>query len=206
MKKIVKVFVNLLTISRIIFSIFLIFNAGRISQTLFLILIISLLLTDHFDGVLARKFEVQTLFGAIMDTLADKILCVTLIVPFFKTSSFKNLGFLLLIGELLILLTNTIATFKHKKTTVTFLGKAKMWILSISIVIGYIAKFGYLSVNVFNACCLLTFIIQIFVIGGYIKYIKGQKENRKSSEFKKDIENLFNTEYYLNTRGLNKGW
>lgn len=206
MKKIVKIFVNLLTISRIMFSIFLIFYSGKISPTLFLTLIILLLLTDHFDGFLARKFEVQTLFGAIMDTLADKILCVTLIVPFLKPSSFKNLGFLLLIGELIILLTNTIATFKHKKTTVSLIGKAKMWVLSISIVIGYISKFGYISVNIFNVCCILTFLIQLFVIFGYIKYIKGQKENRKSIEFKKDIENLFNTEYYLNTRGLNKGW
>jgi len=206
MKKVVKIFVNLLTISRIIFSIFLIFNFQKISETLFLILVILLFLTDHIDGILARKFKVQTLFGAIMDTVADKVLSITLIIPFINISNIENLGFLLLIGEILILLTNTIATFLHKKTTVTFLGKAKMWFLASSIIIGYISKFGYISVNIFNGFCILTFIIQLFVVVGYIKYLKNQKGVRSKNEFKKDMDNLFNTEYYLTSRGVNNGW
>ena len=168
MKKVVKIFVNLLTISRIIFSIFLIFNFQKISETLFLILVILLFLTDHIDGILARKFKVQTLFGAIMDTVADKVLSITLIIPFINISNIENLGFLLLIGEILILLTNTIATFLHKKTTVTFLGKAKMWFLASSIIIGYISKFGYISVNIFNGFCILriwiTYLIQNIIL------------------------------------------
>jgi len=198
MKKIAKIFVNLLTISRIIFSIYLIFNAYKLSDIIFLILILVLFLTDHFDGFLARRLHVQTLFGAYIDTLADKILCITLIIPFLINAPFKNLSYLLLIGEISIFLVNMIATLKHKKTTVSLIGKAKMWVLSISIILGYISKFGYLDSIIFNIFVVVTFIVQIFVVINYIKYMKNQKNIKSKNEYKKDIKNMFNTDYYLN--------
>mgnify|MGYP003498840544 CR=1 FL=1 len=32
--------------------------------------------TDCLDGFISRKCKAQTLFGSIMDTIADKVLCI----------------------------------------------------------------------------------------------------------------------------------
>jgi CDP-diacylglycerol---glycerol-3-phosphate 3-phosphatidyltransferase len=52
-----------------------------------LLLFIAAALTDYWDGKLARKRQLVTNFGRIMDPLADKLLLVTLFI------SFVQLGF-----------------------------------------------------------------------------------------------------------------
>ena len=204
MKRIMKIFVNLLTISRIIFSIYLLINTNKISDITFLTLVAVLFFTDSLDGILARKFNVQTLFGAVMDFVADKILCITLIFPFILERSDSNLGFLLLLGELLIVFTNVIASLNKKRVFVSMIGKIKMWLLSITIIIGYIYRFGYISPIVFNICSIITFIVQILVAGKYMKNIGDKNLLKKSRDYKNDLKNLFNTEYFLSIQAANK--
>lgn len=195
MKKLIKIFVNLLTISRIIFSIFLIFNATKLSNITFLIIVAILFLTDQLDGFLARKYKVQTLFGAVMDTVADKILCITLIIPLILGN---RISLIILIGELAIGLTNLIAVLNKRKTTVSFIGKVKMWLLSISIIVGYLVSFGYTPKIIFNISCVITFVIQLYVLIKYILLLKGRERIGNSNisiEFK--LEKLFDTDYYL---------
>ena len=195
MKKLIKIFVNLLTISRIIFSIFLIFNATKLSNITFLMIVAILFLTDQLDGFLARKYKVQTLFGAVMDTVADKILCITLIIPLILGN---RISLIILIGELAIGLTNLIAVLNKRKTTVSFIGKVKMWLLSISIIVGYLVSFGYTPKIIFNISCVITFVIQLYVLIKYILLLKGRERIGNSNisiEFK--LEKLFDTDYYL---------
>ena len=195
MKKLIKIFVNLLTISRIIFSIFLIFNATKLSNITFLMIVAILFLTDQLDGFLARKYKVQTLFGAVMDTVADKILCITLIIPLILDN---RISLIILIGELAIGLTNLIAVLNKRKTTVSFIGKVKMWLLSISIIVGYLVSFGYIPKIIFNISCVITFVIQLYVLIKYILLLKGKERIGNSNifiEFK--LEKLFDTDYYL---------
>ncbi len=195
MKKLIKIFVNLLTISRIIFSIFLIFNATKLSNITFLMIVAILFLTDQLDGFLARKYKVQTLFGAVMDTVADKILCITLIIPLILGN---RISLIILIGELAIGLTNLIAVLNKRKTTVSFIGKVKMWLLSISIIVGYLVSFGYIPKIIFNISCVITFVIQLYVLIKYILLLKRRERIGNSNisiEFK--LEKLFDTDYYL---------
>ena len=68
---------NQLTSSRFaLTAIFLwaVFWRGRINDTLALALFCLASLTDYFDGRLARKHNLITSFGTLMDPLADKIL------------------------------------------------------------------------------------------------------------------------------------
>jgi len=195
MKKLIKIFVNLLTISRIVFSVFLIFNATKLSNITFLMIVAILFLTDQLDGLLARKFKVQTLFGAVMDTVADKILCITLIIPLILDN---RISLIILIGELVIGLTNLIAVLNKRKTIVSFIGKVKMWLLSISIIVGYLVSFGYIPKIIFNISCVITFVIQLYVLIKYILLLKKRErigDSNKSIEFK--LEKLFDTDYYL---------
>ena len=70
-----KQFILFLTLSRLLFApiIFIgliVFNNFFLTFVIFLIVSI----TDYFDGWLARKYDLTSDFGAILDPIADKIL------------------------------------------------------------------------------------------------------------------------------------
>jgi CDP-diacylglycerol--glycerol-3-phosphate 3-phosphatidyltransferase len=87
---------NLLTIGRLVLSllvlVFLVLAAGAFPgvkpgggtalnlQALTFICFVVAAVTDFFDGWLARKFEVTSLLGAILDPIADKVLVAGAIV------------------------------------------------------------------------------------------------------------------------------
>ena len=85
MKKFMLIFVNLLTMLRIIGVFMMIpvyFNYGGLYAA---ILSICCYLTDCIDGFLARKFHVATFFGSMFDGVADKLFsCSNLIILVMK--------------------------------------------------------------------------------------------------------------------------
>ena len=79
-KKIKKTIVNGLTISRMLGTILLpiLFNVA--SPLAFLLSIGMILSTDFLDGFLARKWDVCTIFGSLLDMTADKLLAMALLI------------------------------------------------------------------------------------------------------------------------------
>ena len=74
---------NILTFSRIAvvpLLIFLLYFDSRIINFFTALLIIAAAVTDGLDGYLARKYELVTSFGKLLDPVADKILLVTTMV------------------------------------------------------------------------------------------------------------------------------
>ena len=71
---------NILTISRIIMVpvfAFLFFQEKFLPQFLSLILFVLAILSDYYDGRLARKYKVESNLGRFLDPLADKLLVLT---------------------------------------------------------------------------------------------------------------------------------
>ena len=68
-----KVFVNGLTLSRILGTLLLPLLFHYCHPIITMVVIALLLLTDFFDGMLARKFKVQSIFGQLADQVADKV-------------------------------------------------------------------------------------------------------------------------------------
>ncbi|MBF0483259.1 MAG: CDP-diacylglycerol--glycerol-3-phosphate 3-phosphatidyltransferase [Candidatus Omnitrophica bacterium] len=71
---------NLLTILRIILSgffIFFMYQVGVGSKILALILFSAAAITDYFDGHIARKYNLISNFGKLMDPIADKFLMLS---------------------------------------------------------------------------------------------------------------------------------
>ena len=74
---------TILTISRIIFIPIIVlcyvYNDGELRSIAALIFLVALI-TDYFDGLVARKFNQETPFGAFLDPIADKLLVVVTIL------------------------------------------------------------------------------------------------------------------------------
>jgi hypothetical protein len=81
------------------------------------------------------------------------------------------------------------------------LGKVKMWLLGITITVGYMNYFGIISYNIVKYLSFITYIVQICVIIKYISSLAKQKSiitRAKINSFQKVKYILFDTEYYAN--------
>lgn len=195
-----KLFVNLITTMRFIYTLALPVLKVKVSKLAFIINIGILFITDSIDGILARKFKVQTLYGSMMDTIADKSLCIMLLLLLVG-----NLQILapVLIGEVIIALINIVATIKGKKTKSSMMGKTKMWLISITIVLSYMYYFNVCNYYIWVASLVLTTAMQIATIINYIFRISKQENNTSQIYKTKNWEELkyilFDSDYYLNT-------
>lgn len=76
---------NKLTLARLLLALLflvVIHSEYEYSKSIALLIFIIAGLTDHFDGVIARKNNLITNFGILMDPLADKILTCTAFIAF----------------------------------------------------------------------------------------------------------------------------
>ncbi|MFH1478485.1 MAG: CDP-diacylglycerol--glycerol-3-phosphate 3-phosphatidyltransferase [Candidatus Omnitrophota bacterium] len=76
---------NKLTVSRIVIAVFFIlflFIRGAGAKFAALALFLTACITDYYDGLLARKLNLMTTFGKLMDPIADKILVLGAFLAF----------------------------------------------------------------------------------------------------------------------------
>jgi CDP-diacylglycerol--glycerol-3-phosphate 3-phosphatidyltransferase len=76
---------NKLTVSRFVLTaafLVVIFTEGSFFETIALLLFSAAGLTDYFDGKIARRDNLITNFGILMDPLADKILVCSAFIAF----------------------------------------------------------------------------------------------------------------------------
>ena len=197
MRNFMKIFVNLLTTFRFLSIIVLTIIFHKISREVFLLIIAILFLTDLLDGYLARKYRVQTMYGTYMDTIADKALSLGLIVILLHK---VLLLWLVFVGDVCISFINIIGKLRGKVTQSSLDGKMKTWFVALTILISYAYYFHIFPYTLVRISCILTFVIQLFVITSYVKFFKSQgnrKVIKKEFELNKLFYYLFSTEYYF---------
>lgn len=90
--KVYFIIVNLLTLSRFFlssyFSIKLYFNAGKLYE--YLIIFFIIVLTDFLDGFLARKWQIQSKAGSMLDVSADFFCIISLSLTLYLKKSFPG--------------------------------------------------------------------------------------------------------------------
>jgi len=124
----------LITLSRLIITIYIYFTfePGEFSSFNLIILIAVIGLSDSIDGIVARKFNLVSKLGVILDPVTDRIVFVILI---FWLASYFNIIFviLILIRELLVSIGGLFVLKTQKTVKVTNKGKAGTALIFISL-------------------------------------------------------------------------
>lgn len=216
--KIIKIIiVNLITSMRIVGAFILPFVYYKNGVNVAAAMMIILFLTDAVDGYLARKFNVSTFFGCILDAFSDKLLNA---VAFVILSI--NYNFLLapLIIEIAILYTNY-STYRYGGNVQSSkIGKIKTTILDICVILSLIVlglPTLHLNYVIIRRIIVITdiliyafgFIIILACIAALYDYMmknRDARRNPKCFEIKYEEKNrkpfslikkqLFDTEYY----------
>ncbi len=216
-----KKFVNILTMMRILATILLPFLWKVLSPEFLMVFVVLILLTDFFDGLLARTFHVQSLFGTIMDAVSDKCFGIMIILIL---STYDTIFILPLILEVGIALINILGSMFGAVTKSSFLGRVKMWFLGAAIFLGIlnIYKNGVLDVvkikfitdilevligNIDNLIFSTIFLAagsEFMVATDYTRHIMKDLAKKPNEKIKYKLKShdelmhiLFDTDYYL---------
>jgi len=140
MKKIgAKIFVNSITMLRVIGTFLMPIVSVKFNAQKLVTYIIVLLVTDSVDGMLARRLKVSTLFGALLDATADKLLGIATIVVLAR---WYPIMILPIITEILTMIINTNGALKGARIESSKLGKFKTWVLGVCTVIGFLTLYA----------------------------------------------------------------
>ena len=161
---------NLLSISRLflVFPLILFLETNR-SFYVFILVIIGGL-TDYFDGLIARKYNLKTRLGAILDPLSDKVfyliplvfLCKNNLIPFWSLT-------LILFREIIV---SSLRNVTKDGLPASMLGKFKTFFFFISVT----TFFAPFNISLLNNLALifywLGFFLTFVTLLGYLRIKK----------------------------------
>jgi CDP-diacylglycerol--glycerol-3-phosphate 3-phosphatidyltransferase len=129
---------NAITILRALLIPVIIVGAYSDNAAMILVAIILVLfawIIDHFDGYIARKYNLITNFGIFFDPLVDKLLVLSMFFVFVDLDFIPIwMAILLLFREFLVTGIREVSSAKGKVIGSNWMGKAK-WNLQIIIII-----------------------------------------------------------------------
>ena len=163
-------FINLITLSRIILGAVIFVLLTRTEMYWYaLILFFLASMTDYFDGYLARKYNLVSQLGEILDPIADKILIVFLLFAIAVNLSSYYIGFLSAVIITREIWVGALRDFNARQknsnaTRVTFLAKIKTTIqlFTISTYLLGIAMNYMLIVLIADIILFVSFLITIY--------------------------------------------
>ena len=135
------------------------------------------LITDYLDGVIARKFNQVTTFGAFLDPIADKLLVVVTVI--LLSSSNDSILFLMSaliivsIEFLVIAIRQRLAEIKSSiSMKVNTLGKVKTGFQMISLFLLLHTNIFFDVLNLHTLGLLLLFIAAVLTVISFIYYVR----------------------------------
>ncbi len=129
------IFINTLTLIRILGTIILVPVYRRYGGLAVGIVSLFCYFTDSIDGILARKLHASTFFGALFDGLADKLFTIINFIVLFLITPYAIIP---IIFEILTMLVLFIKYQKNLNVKSNIIGKSKIWVLAISLVITFL--------------------------------------------------------------------
>jgi CDP-diacylglycerol--glycerol-3-phosphate 3-phosphatidyltransferase len=163
-------FINLITVSRMVFGaiIFVLLTRTELYWYAFILFFIASI-TDYFDGYLARKYNLVSQLGEILDPIADKILIVFLLFAIAVNLTSYYIGFLSAIIITREIWVGALRDFNARQqntdaTRVTFLAKIKTTIqlFTISTYLLGLAMNNMVIVLIADIMLFLSFIVTVY--------------------------------------------
>ena len=133
-------------------------------------------LTDSFDGWYARRYNAQSKFGADLDAICDKLFVLTLAFPL--SFHYTSWIVLILVLELIISIINSHYKIKGIEAKSSITGKVKTVILDSSIALCYLDFIIPVPKLLITVATVLTNIMQVLSIIGYIIGYRKQETNK----------------------------
>ena len=163
-------FINLITISRMVLGSIIFVLLTRTELYWYaLILFFVASITDYFDGYLARKYNLVSQLGEILDPIADKILIVFLLFAIAVNLTSYYIGFLSAVIITREIWVGALRDFNARQqntnaTRVTFLAKIKTTIqlFTISIYLFGLAMNNMVIVLIADIMLFLSFIVTVY--------------------------------------------
>lgn len=129
--------------------------------------------TDFFDGYIARKYNLVTSFGKIMDPLADKILVFGALLCFLEMGFIPSWTVAVILArEFFVTGMRVVAVDKGKVIAASWWGKIKTNVQLFSVILGYLAfamtenstalLIGQIGIYVATAFTLASWVAYIF--------------------------------------------
>lgn len=173
---------NILTMIRIILApIFAYLYLSKYYISAAVVLVLSGL-TDVLDGIIARKFNLITTLGKILDPIADKltqaIMIVCLTINHYKDEqSLLIFVLILLFAKEFTMLLGTIVLFKSGARPSESkwwgkLGTVMVYVLFAAILLEDILTAKYIPVIAINVICVITAICLLFSLFNYYPIFK----------------------------------
>ena len=163
-------FINLITVSRMVFGaiIFVLLTRTELYWYSFVLFFIASI-TDYFDGYLARKYNLVSQLGEILDPIADKILIVFLLFAIAINLTSYYIGFLSAVIITREIWVGALRDFNARQqntnaTRVTFLAKIKTTIqlFTISTYLLGLALNNMVIVLIADIMLFLSFIVTVY--------------------------------------------
>ena len=172
---------NLLTISRPIGMIpaNILFFTGNVIPAV--ILTGCLLLTDLFDGKLARKWNCQSKLGADLDAVGDKVMFLGMVLPIVASNPLILVNVVL---EGAISYINVLGRLEGMDTKTVYSGKLKTWFLSLLLLIGYVTHFFNVPNIILDIIMAVTCVSQGVTLSDYINEYKKMAEEKRDEMLK----------------------
>lgn len=199
MKKFMLVFVNLLTMVRIIGVFMMIPVYFRYGGLYAAYLSVGCYLTDCIDGFLARKYHASTFFGSMFDGVADKLFSCSNLIILFNVTKYSIISIVL---EILVVIIQFVKFQKNINIQSSKLGKIKTIVMSVTVILVYlitdINKLTFLSSNVISYVnshnlylylFIPLYIFQILTLYSYLKFLKTYD--------KKEVKQIPKVDIYL---------
>ncbi len=124
-------------------------------------------ITDFFDGFIARKYNLVTSFGKIMDPLADKILVFGALLCFIQNGTINVWPVVIIIArELFVTCMRVVAVDKGKVIAASWWGKIKTNVQIFGVLFSI-----FFEKRLPAVCSAVLWIAALFTLASWIAYI-----------------------------------
>ena len=176
MKTLFKNIPNLLTILRIaaVPLFIILMNKGQIETAIWIFLLAEF--TDVLDGIIARKYNLITLFGKLADPLADKMMQLTaLFMLSDRGMILKVIPYLVLLKELFLLISGLYLIRRKIDMSSKWFGKLTSVLFFIGIMMAFFGVDRYITDTVLWVCVSMAIFASLMYIRNYLRQVGKQE-------------------------------